>query len=97
MVRADILYLIDEAPKAHGVFDAYTPTERMVYCTVRSVGMNELYTAKSLGLNPEYVFELADYAEYRGEKLCKYNDVQYNIVRTYVNGQKIEITVERGV
>ena len=96
MVRAGVLYLIAEDPGSHGAFEPFTPEWRRVFCTVRSVGMNEVYTAKSLGLSPEYVFELSDYAEYKGEKLCVYEDIEYKIVRTYVNGQKIELTVERG-
>lgn len=95
MVRAGVLYLIEKNPGAVGEFDPYEPKWRRVFCTIRSVGMTEVYTAKSLGLSPEYVFELSDYTEYKGEQLCVFENVEYDIIRTYVNGQKIELTVER--
>ena len=56
MVRADVITLIGDDPRAHGVFDSVTPVEREVYCTIRSVGMTESYTARSQGLAPTLVF-----------------------------------------
>lgn len=95
MLRADVVYLISQTPGKHGVFDPPTAeTERMVYCTVRSVGMSEFYKAKEYGLAPEYVFELADFADYEGERIVEYNNVRYEVIRTYVDGLKIEITVQ---
>ena len=94
MMRSDVMTLIGETPAAHGIFDAPTLTERTVFCAVRSVGMNEYYRAMENSLRPTYVFILSDYAEYQGEKICRYNGTRYRIVRTYVNGQSIELTVE---
>ena len=62
MIGASVLYLVSEEPGAHGVFDKPTETARKVFCTVRSVGWNEFYTAKNNGLEPSVVFVLADYA-----------------------------------
>lgn len=96
MVKADILTLIaEEQPR--GVFDPQKETTRDVFCEVRSVGMNERYRAESLGLHPELVFRLSDYAEYQGEKLCEYQGERYRIVRTYVQAERIELTAERVV
>lgn len=95
MIRADVLYLISENPEAHGVFDAPATTRRMVYCTVSSVSRTEVYLAKGHGLDPEFVFELSDFAEYQGEKIVEYNGVLYDVIRTYVRSQSIEITVAR--
>ena len=97
MVAADVIYLVSESTTAHGVFDTPTTTERMVYCTVRSVGMSEAYEARSLGLKPDYVFDLANKADYAGEERVRYNNVLYDVIRTYVNPKTevIEITVER--
>lgn len=92
MVKADVIYLISDEDVS-GVFDDVNRLRRMVYCTVRSVGMTETYQAKSYGLEPQYVFDLADYAEYNGEPIVEYNGIWYDVFRTYVNGQKIEITV----
>lgn len=95
MVRADVIYLVSESPEARGVFETAQRTKRMVFCEVRSVGMSEAYEAKGHDLSLEYVFDLSDYAEYNGEKIVEYNGVMYDVFRTYVNGQKIEITVMR--
>lgn len=94
-MRADVIKLISESPAAHGVFDAAAQTKRTVFCEVRSVGMREMYLAKGHDLHPEYVFVLSDYGEYKGEMLVEYHSVLYNVLRTYVNRQKIEITVAR--
>ena len=94
MIFRDVITLIGENPAAHGVFDEVKETERQVYCSVRSVGMTEAYTALSHGLHPEFVFTLSDYADYQGEKLCEYQGVRYRIVRTYRANQGIELTVE---
>ena len=105
MLRADVIYLIDETPGTHGYFDKPTYRERMVYCTVRSVGMNEYYRAHEQGLNPEIVFELADCSDYNGERLIRWGeraattfepeDIRYyRVIRTYVDGLKIELTCE---
>lgn len=94
MMRQDVLYLVSETPSAHGIFDAPAETQRTVFCTVRSVGMQEFYRAMEQDLHPTYVFVLADYAEYGGEKICVYNGARYRVIRTYQTGGAIEITVE---
>lgn len=100
MNRSDVLYLVAENPAAHGVFDKPTETARKVFCTVRSVGWNEFYTAKQNGLAPSIVFVLADYAEYKGEKIALWTphgaeaQQRYRIIRTYTNNQTIELVCE---
>lgn len=90
----DVISLVGETPAAHGVFDQTTEKPRQVYCTVKSVGMNEAYQAMSNGLHPQFVFVLSDYSDYDGEKIVLYNSVRYRVVRTYRNNQQIELTVE---
>ena len=94
MYRTDVLYLVAEDPEAHGIFEATTETDRMVYCTIRSVGYQEYYRALEQDLHPTLIFILADYAEYQGEKICIWNNVRYRIIRTYQTGGAIELTVE---
>lgn len=94
MIRADVIYLLSENPGSHGVFDTPTYTERIVYCTVRSVGMTEFYRAHEQGLEPSIVFVLTDAADYEGERLIRWGDVYYKVIRTYVDGLAIEITCE---
>lgn len=100
MIAADVLFLVAEDPGAHGVFDKPTETARKVFCTVKSVGWNEFYRAKDNGLEPSIVFVLADYAEYKGEKIALYTppnaaeQKRYRIIRTYTNDQTIELVCE---
>lgn len=94
MLRCDVIYLIAEDPARRGVFDDSENTERMVYCEVRSIGMTEFYKAKETGLAPSVAFILADEAEYQGERLLKWQGRTYQIVRTYIDGIRIEIYCE---
>ena len=98
MINATVITLIADDPTAHGVFDTPTETERTVMCTVRSVGMSESYQARSIGLSPEWVFDLANKADYQNEKRLIYDSVEYNIVRVYVHPQTehVELTAQRG-
>ena len=93
MIFRDVINLIGET-QPHGVLDDPVETSRQVYCSVRSVGMTEAYTAMSNGLHPEFVFLLSDYGDYQGEKICEYQGTRYRIVRTYRQNQGIELTVE---
>lgn len=95
MIFRDVLNLVGETPVAHGVFDnTVVEASRQVYCSVRTVGMNEAYQAMANGLKPQYVFVLSDYTDYEGEKICEYQGKRYRIVRAYRNNQGIELTAE---
>ena len=95
MRRSDVIYLVAEDPAAHGIFACPAETQRMVYCAIRSVGLNEYYRALEQDLRPEVVFVLADYAEYQGEKIAVWHDKRYRVVRAYQNEQLgVELTVE---
>ena len=100
MMGADVLYLVAETPGNHGVFDKPVETARKVFCTVKSVGWSEFYTAKQNGLAPSIIFVLADYAEYKGEKIALWTphgaeaQQRYRIIRTYTNNQTIELVCE---
>lgn len=94
MRRSSVLKLIAEDPGAHGVFEQHTETKRTVYCDVYSVSRDEYFRALNNNMRPSYVFRLADYAEYKGEKVCEFEGVRYAIVRTYEDNGAIELTVE---
>lgn len=70
-------------------------SRREVFCKLRSVGHSEFYEAYSAEYRPEIKFVLADYLEYEGETLVKYGDDLYRVIRTYREGQTLEITVGR--
>lgn len=95
MIRADVITLLSET--AHGVFESNTPTETTVFAEIQSVRQKEFYLALNDGIQPEYVFVLTDYADYNDQKLIRWNDILWDVVRTYtpVNGQTIELTVKK--
>lgn len=96
MYLSDICYLITDTPRAHGIHDRPESTERMVYCTVQSVGRQEYYAASNVGLSPSLVLKLADTLEYENELKLKYHDQEYRIIRTYMTKDGgIELTVQR--
>lgn len=73
------------------------PKETVLFAKVLSVGMKEVYEAKSVGLKPELVFEIADYLDYEGQEAISYNEERYTVLRTYrkKDGNELEITVTR--
>lgn len=70
-----------------------TVTEKTVFAGLKSIGQSEFYQAQADGLKPELKFILADYLDYNGEKEILYNSKVYSVLRTYRDGNKIEITV----
>ena len=95
MIRADMITLVGEDPRAHGLYDSYTPENTQVFAEVRSVGMRESYAAQSLGLAPELVFYLQLAEDYHDERQLVYKDITYKVVRTYLSGDGIELVCER--
>lgn len=96
MMRSNVVTLIAEDPEAHGVGVTPAETSRAVYCTVKSIGMQEAYQAMGQGLNPELKVILAHDFEYADEPLCELNGKRYKIIRTYVTETDgIELTLQR--
>ena len=58
------------------------PTERQIFCQVESVTRAEFFDGGRNGLNPEFQFTVFA-GDYAGETVCKYEDKQYGIYRTY--------------
>lgn len=72
-----------------------TEEEISILCGLRSIGRSEFYNAAAAGLRPELVFVVHGY-EYNGERLVKFNEQKYRILRTYATGfEEVELTVER--
>lgn len=70
-------------------------SRREVLCGLRSVGHTEFYEAHSVDYHPELKFVLGDYLDYEGETLVKYGADLYRVIRTYRDGQQLELTVGR--
>ena len=93
----DVIYLITENTTVNEVGDIISSsTERAVFAEVKSIGQTEFYQAQALDLKPEIKFILADYYDYKNEIKLKYNNENYNVLRTYRNGVQLEITAYRG-
>lgn len=79
-----------------------TTTERTIFAEVQSIGTVEFYQAEAVGMKPEIKFIIADYLDYEGEQALKYTPFAgvenlYSIIRTYRNGNQLELTAKRGV
>ena len=99
MQHDDVIYLVAEDPRAHGIFSPAAETQRMAYCTVKSVSQNEYYRALDHKLHPTIVFVLQDAAEYQGEKIVLWTprggtQTRYGVVRTYTRPDGIELYCE---
>ena len=94
MIRAVALNLVDDG-SPRGAFEAATETVTQVMARVRSVRQSEFYAAQNAGLQPEVIFILANYAEYNRQKFIEWDGVRYRVLRTYVDGDAIEITCSR--
>lgn len=96
MLRADVIQLIRENRTGHGVHEAVTEEARTVFCTVQSVTRSEYYDALNAGIQPSLVFRLALAEDYENERVIRYKDLKYRVIRTYMTDDDgIEITVER--
>ena len=95
-MKPDVIILITESARTHGVHESVTDIERTVLCTVKSVTRSEYYTALNAGIMPEYIFALALAEDYHNERLVKYQGLKYRIRRIYRTDEGgIELTVER--
>lgn len=77
-------------------------TQRMVFAELKSITQTEFYQAQAAGFKPEIKFVIADYLDYRGEKKVLYQPFDgsmeaYSVIRTYRNGNALEIVCNRGV
>ena len=96
MMKSNVADLISLSPEAAGVGTDPAETRRTVYCTVKSIGMQEAYQAMGIGLNPELKIVLVHDFEYGGEPLCEICGVRYKVLRAYITETDgIELTLQR--
>ena len=74
-----------------------TESSRTVFCSLLSNIHSIKTEADAIGIGYEIKLKLADVSEYEGEKFCEWNGDRYEVVRTYQNGEMLEITCQRGV
>ena len=96
MLKTNVADLITVSPAAGGVGTEPAETKRTVYCTIKSIGMQEAYQAMGIGLNPELKIVLAHDFEYDGESLCEVCGQRYKILRSYITeADGVELTLQR--
>ena len=96
MMKSNVVTLISESPDAHGVGVDAEESSRVVYCTVKSIGMQEAYQAMGIGLSPELKVILAHDFEYGGEPIAELCGVRFKVIRTYITETDgIELTLQR--
>lgn len=66
-------------------------TDTVVYALPLSVFHNEFYNAAQAGLHPSITFEIANRADYNGEKIVTYNGTDYDVVRVDWTAQRDKI------
>lgn len=94
----DVIRLVQQTQGTDDYGDPVTvETPRQVYATPGSIGQKEFYQAQAVGLLPELKFTLQDALDYAGEKIVEHNGTRYRVLRTYQNGQALELTVYREV
>lgn len=93
MICDDVVSLVNEAPAAHGIFEAHTETATQVFCQVESVSRTEYWHALQNGLEPSYVLRISEYADYAGQKVVIFRGRRYRVLRTYVTEHAIELTI----
>lgn len=88
----EVLTLIKRTYDDEGVL---VESRRDVFARLGSIGMREFYAASTTDFHPEAKFILSDYLDYNGETLVEHEGSPFRILRTYRNGQELELTVER--
>ena len=68
-----------------------TYTDALVYVMPRGVYNSEFYNAAQAGLHPSITFEIANKADYHGEKLIYWNNKAYTVIRTDWDAQRDRI------
>lgn len=96
--------LISESETVNGYGDIVkVETDRHVYGLEKSVGMKEFYQGQAVGFKPEIKVILTNWTDYHGEHRMKYTPfgldqaITYRIIRTYRDGEALELTLEREV
>lgn len=70
-----------------------TYEERTVFVQPRGVYNAEFYNAAQAGLHPSITFEVANKADYHGEKLIEWNGALYSVIRVDWTAQRDKIAL----
>lgn len=94
----DVIYLISTQRTKNKVGDLIEERiQTMRFAKIKSIGQSEFYQAQAQGMKPEIKFVLADYLDYDNQEEVVYNNFVYKVLRTYRQGNEIEIVCYGGV
>lgn len=100
----NVIKLVKEVKSVDGYGDTTTTQhEKVIFAELKSIGQSEFYQAQAVGLRPEIKFIIADWLDYNDEKIVRYkafNDAEeqeYTVLRTYRDGNTLEIICKRGI
>jgi len=94
MLFSDVVFLVSETTSVNSMGDPITiPSKRMVFSNKKSIRQSEFYQAQATGLKPELTFGI-HLSEYADEPKLEYNDKTYKIIRTFENGETLELICE---
>lgn len=65
-----------------------------VFCKRASIGQQEFYSSAVVSLKPEFKLILADYYDYDNQKIVRYDGKLYDVIRTFIAKNTIELTVK---
>lgn len=63
-----------------------------VFCNIKSVNRIDFYNAGNVGLKPSLIITM-HYFEYNGEKHVIFDGNRFEVLKTYMNGDLIELMV----
>lgn len=73
--------------------EVITYEDATVYVQVRGVYNAEFYNAAQAGLHPSITFEIANKADYHGEKIIEWEGRLYSVVRVDWTAQRDKISL----
>jgi hypothetical protein len=91
---SDVIYLGGVVESIVNGEVSKSTTWRKVYGDKKSVRFKEFYEARLVDLKPELMFEIRS-SEYLEEIKLKFDNKEYEIVRTYDKGEFIELICTR--
>ncbi len=69
-------------------------TPHRVFCDVKSVTRTEFYDASTHDLKPDLNITISHRIDYNGEKLLVYDGQVYDVIRSYWDGDQVDLTVQ---
>ena len=91
MFFSDLITLKDETiTQNENGYPVTSYTDKQVWANKKSVTRSEFYSANANGINIVIAFEVHD-EDYTNQKYISYDDVLYEVVRTYQRKDIIEL------